>query len=182
MEACMEDLRQQIQDQYITTVGDTAVWTISLDKGSLFNEVSARSLYLANAKGDVKSDTPVIMDDDKAMYDLYMESAVQELLVALSKRIPQKTSEYKELFGENAYSESAVMNDSSMFEASLVMSDNHDSNLIAPLRVACKDFLVKRVLEQWYGVDAGSSLELGKVNHILQYRRKSPSRRVRPLL
>jgi hypothetical protein len=69
-----------------------------------------------------------------------------------------------------------------MLEVSLVMSENHDANLIAPLRVACKEYLVKRVLEQWYSIDFGSGEELRKVEHILHYRRKSSSRRVRPLL
>jgi hypothetical protein len=122
------------------------------------------------------------LDDDKNLYNLYMDTAVQDLLVVLARRIPQKTSEYKELFGSSAYSESAIYNDSSMLEVSLVMSENHDANLIAPLRVACKEYLVKRVLEQWYSIDFGSGEELRKVEHILHYRRKSSSRRVRPLL
>ena len=184
MEACMEDLRQQMQNQYITTVGDTAVWTISLDKGSLFTETSARSMYFIklNSKEQVTSDSPVILDDDRGLFDIYMETAVQELLVILSRRIPQRTSEYKELFGDSSYSDSAIYNDTSMLEVSLVMSSNHDNNLITALNVACKEYLIKRVLEQWYSNDFGSSSEMDKVAHILHFRRKSAARRVRPLL
>ena len=177
----MEDLRQQIQDQYITTVGDTAVWTISLDKDSLFAETSARSMYFIklNSKEQVTSDSPVILDDDRGLFDVYMETALQELLVILSRRIPQSVSEYRDVFEERS---AAILNDSNTFEANLVMSSNHDSNLITALRVACKEYLIKRVLEQWYGNDFGSSSEMDKVAHILHFRRKSAARRVRPLL
>jgi hypothetical protein len=167
----MEDLREQKQDQLITTVGKESIWTISLSKNDLFNEVSARSMYFVklNSKEPVTSDANVILDDDKNLYDVMMENGIQELLTTLARRINNEDG-------------SALFNDASIFDVSLTMGENHDSNLIAPLRVACKEFLVKKTLEQWYGADFGSEAEKGKIVHLLQYRRKSPARRVRPLL
>lgn len=167
----MEDLREQKQDQLITTVGKESIWTISLSKKDLFNEVSARSMYFVklNSKEPVTSDANVILDDDKNLYDVMMENGIQELLTTLARRINNEDG-------------SALYNDTTTFDVSLTMGENHDSNLIAPLRVACKEFLVKKALEQWYGADFGSEAEKGKIVHLLQYRRKSPARRVRPLL
>ena len=85
----MEDLREQKQDQLITTVGKESIWTISLSKKDLFNEVSARSMYFVklNSKEPVTSDANVILDDDKNLYDVMMENGIQELLTTLARRI-----------------------------------------------------------------------------------------------
>ena len=131
-----------------------------------------------NNSGQMSNDSNVILDDDKGMYDLYAEKAVQELIVLLSRRIPQDVECYGELYGDTM----PLMNDSTVFEANLLMSANHDRNLIAPLRVSCKEFLVRRILELWYGADFSSFAEKDSIVHIMQYRRKSVARRVRPLL
>lgn len=181
----MEDLREQKQGQWITTMGDVSLWSINLDKNVLFNEVSTRSLYFVNNNADKKSrsDSVVIMDDDKNLYNLYLEKAVQDLLVVLARRIPQNINEYKDVLKQEGCGDGTpIYDDSVMLELYMVMSINHDKNLIVPLKVACKEFLVNNILEQWYGIDFGSEKEKSKIIHILQYRRKSPNRRVRPLL
>lgn len=167
----MEDLREQIQDQEITVVGNESEWTISLSKTDLFNETSARSMYFVklNSKEPVTSDSNVILDDDRNMYDVFMDNAVQELTTTLARRIDNSSG-------------SALYNDTMAFEATLLMGENHDISLLAPLRVACKEFLVRKTLEQWYNADFGAEAEKGKIVHLLQYRKKSSARRVRPLL
>lgn len=177
----MEDLRNQIQNQKIATVGDKSLWTINLTKDDLFNETSARSMYFLklNSKEPVTSDAAVILDDDRNLFNIYLENAIQELIVMLARRIPDNTSDYPELF-EGA--DSALYNDSTMFEVSLVVSSNHDGNILPTLRVACKEFLVKRTLEQWFGAEFGSQMERSNIVHLLQYRKTSVARRVRPLL
>lgn len=167
----MEDLREQKQDQLITTVGKESIWTISLKKEDLFNEVSARSMYFVklNSKEPVTNDANVILDDDKNLYDVMMENGIQELLTTLARRIDCTDS-------------TAVTNDTTVFTVNLIVGESHDGTLLVPLKTACKEFLVKKALEQWYSVDFGSQAEKDKIVHLLQYRRKSPARRVRPLL
>ena len=164
----MEDLREQIQDQEITVVGKESQWEISINKDDLFNEVSARSMYFVklNSKEPVTSDANAILDDDRNLCNVYMENAMQELLSMLARRIKQD----------------AVTNNTTEFKMTLTMGENHDENLLGPLKVSCKEYLVKRVLEQWYNGDMGAIGEYSRINHLLQYRKKSPSRRVRPLL
>lgn len=164
----MEDLREQIQDQEITIVGNESEWEISIKKDDLFNEVSARSMYFVklNSKEPVTSDSNVILDDDRNLCNIYMENAMQELLSALARRIK----------------EDAVVNNATNFTMTLTMSDSHDSNLLGALKVSCKEYLVKRILEQWFNGDMGSIAEYSRITHLLQYRKKSPSRRVRQLL
>lgn len=180
----LEQIEKQKQDQWITTVGNQSLWSISFNKKDLFNETSARSLYFVNNKlqQEVKSDTPVILDDDRNLFDRYLEVAIQDVLVLLSRRIPQSADDYPELMKQGKYDTTPVINDSYMLEVTLVMSENHDKNLIQALRGYCKEYLVKKVLEMWFGVDFGSAEEPSKINHILQFRRRSAARRVRPLL
>lgn len=178
----MKDFRTQIQNQQIATVGNLSLWTISLSKDDLFNEASARSMYFLklNSKQPITSDSPAILDDDRNLFNIYLENAIQDLVVVLARRIPDNISDYAELFEEGV--ESALTNNDTMVEASLVMSANHDANLLPSLMVACKEFLVKRTLEQWFGGEFGSQAEKSNIVHLLQYRKTSVARRVRPLL
>lgn len=181
----MEDLRNQIQDQWITTVGNSSLWTIRITKNDLFNETSTRSLYFVNSKMQqpVGSDTPIILDDDRNLYDRYVENAIQDIMVLLSRRIPQSKSEYPELFKwKEGEDDSTVINDDNALEVNLLVSENHDKNMLKPLANACKEYLVCKVLEQWYGTEFGSVEYEKKIVHTLQYRRKSIMRKVRPLL
>lgn len=181
----MDDLREQKKDQWITIDGNVSLWTICFQKDNLFNETSARSLYFVNnnPKIEIKSDTPVILDDDRNMFDRYLEVAVQDVLVLLARRIPQSVYDYESLLAKRyRYSDSALYDGKNIVEFNLVVGNNHDDNLLSALKIACKEFLVKKVLEQWYNADFGSEVEKGKIVHILQYRRKSVARRVRPLL
>ena len=181
----MEDLRQQEQGQWITTVGDLSLWTINISKDDLFNEVSTRSLYFIkhHTQQPVTSDSPVILDDDRNLYDRYMEAAIQDLLILLARRIPQSKSEYAELYGwEEGQDDNPVLNDSQTLQMQLVMSENHDKHMLRPLANSCKEYLVKKTLEQWYRTDFGSLDEERRLIHTLQFRRKSVARKVRPLL
>jgi hypothetical protein len=181
----MEDLREQKQNQWITTVGKESLWVFSMSKDKLFNEVSTRSLYFVKTKSEqpVSSDANVILDDDRNLYDRYMETAIADLLVLIGKRIPQSRADYPTLFNwKEGDSEQVISNDSISLEICLVMSQNHDNNLLGSLINACKEYLVCKVLEQWYGINFNSAEQERRINHILQYRRETLARRVRPLL
>lgn len=181
----MEDLREQKQGQWITTEGDLSLWTISLDKDNLFNEVSTRSMYFVKQRSEqpVTSDANVILDDDRNLYERYLDVAIAELLVLLARRIPQSKADYPSLFGWKEGEKINVVDNCIFYlEFSLLISENHDINMLNPLVNACKEYLVRKVLEQWYGLDFQSTEQERKIINILQFRRKSPARRVRPLL
>lgn len=181
----MEDMREQIQDQWITTYGDVSLWTIRMTKDDLFNEVSTRSMYFVKTKSEqpVTSDANVILDDDRNLYDRYMEIAVTDLLVLLARRIPQSKAEYAEVFGwKEGDDENPVTNDKEALTLNLIVGENHDRYMLKPLANACKEYLVRKTLEQWYGIDFQSAEQEKKIIHTLQFRRRSIARRVRPLL
>lgn len=165
----MEDLREQKQNQWITTEGDVSLWSIRMTKEDLFNEVSTRSMYFVKTKSEqpITSDSNVILDDDRNLYDRFMETAITDLLVLVARRC------------DEAY---PLINDNEALELTLVMGENHDTHMLTPLANACKEYLVCKVLEQWYEIPFGSDKQERKIIHTLQFRRKSVARRVRSLL
>lgn len=173
--------QKQYTEQWITTIGDKCVWTISLDKEKLFRETSTRSLLFINqnSKMPVTSDSNIILDDDKNIFKRYLTLAVEDLTVLLARRIPQSKDDYPDEF-KNI--DNPIDNTSEKIQFCLLMSDNHDSNMLSPLVNNCREFLVRSILEKWYNVDFNSLDAERKIVHILQYRRKSPARKVRPLL
>lgn len=178
-------MREQIQDQWITTVGNISLWTIRITKEDLFNETSVRSLYFVKHRmqQSVGSDSPVILDDDRNLYDRYVETAITDLLILLARRIPQSRSEYAEVFKwEEGQEDSPIVNDKEAFVLNLIVGENHDRHMLKPLANACKEYLVNKTLEQWFGADFGSSSNETKIVKALEFRRKSVARRVRPLL
>lgn len=165
----MEDLREQKQDQWMTTDGKATTWEISLEKDNLFNETSTRSLHIVNNNPKVEShnDNAVIMDDDRNIFDVYLKTAQQDLTILLAKRMADTDG---------------ITDTEDKMTYTLTMGINHDSNTQDALKNSCKEFLVKKVLEQWFMADFGSEAEKQRLTHILQCRRKSVARRVRPLL
>lgn len=179
--------QKQYTEQWITTFKDKSIWTISLNKDKLFNETSTRSLYFINqnSKEPVASDSSVVLDDDRNIFNRYLELAIEDLTVILARRIPQSRADYPIEFEFNSSSgeeDRTIINDKEKIEFYLIMSTNHDSNLLNSLVNYCREFLVCRVLEKWYNVDFGSAENERKIIHVLQYRRRSSARKVRPLL
>lgn len=179
----MEDLREQQKNQDIVTVGDISLWSLNFPKTDLFDLTSANSSYFINQNKDeeLRSDSLMILEDDKFLYDSYMKKAIKELIVLLSRRLPKDVEDYASLF-EKAQQGQAIIDNNEKLTINLIMSSNHDSNLISSLHTSCEDFLVKKVMEQWYKADFGSEDAKKDLLHILHYRRKSLARRVRPLL
>ena len=145
----------------------TKTWTIEINEQEIFNRCTNESLYQAYSRtaDNPKGDAVVMQEDDKVMFKVYFEAAIAGLSMILARRMAEPTV------------------DSGMtvsFE--LQMHDNHDNNVLQMLGVHCNDFLVKKVLEQWYHADFGSELERLEINHCLHYRKYPVRRRLDPLI
>jgi hypothetical protein len=111
-----------------------------------------------------KGDSIVMQDDDKEQFKIYFSYAIASLKMILARRI-----EEPEVDSDLGYT------------FTLQMHDNHDNNMLPILKAHCYDYLVKKVLEQWYHADFGSELERLEINHCLHYRKHSVRRRIGPL-
>lgn len=144
----------------------TKTWTITLNEDEIFSRCTNESLYhVYNRMGDVPNkESLVIQDDDKAQALLYISVAAAELRMLLARRMK-----------DGGISTSVGLS------FVLEMHDNHDNNIFPVLVNHCYEFVVKKVLEQWYHADFGSELEKLEINHCLHYRKKPVRRRIGPL-
>lgn len=140
----------------------TKTWTITIDKDEVFARCTNESLYQAymRTSDNPKGDVIVMQDDDRDQFDRYFSVAVAELHMMLARRMPEPPCRL-------------------VFK--LQMHDNHDDNVLSMLTIHCYEYLVKKVLEQWYHADLGSELERLEINHCLHYRKHPVRRRIGPL-
>ena len=143
----------------------TKTWSFSIDEKTVLAKCTDESLYQAyNRSADnPKGDALVIQEDDMAQFHRYYEVAIANLRMILSTRI--------------AEADEPTLGSS----FSLQMHDNHDNNVLPILINHCYEYVVKKVLEQWYHADWGSELERLEIKHCIHYRKHPVRRRIGPL-
>ena len=144
----------------------TKTWTVVIDAHEVFARCTNESLYQAyNRMADnPKGDAVVMQEDDMGQFKVYFAAAIADLRMLLARRMAESSAE---------------PNLSTTFV--LQMHDNHDNNILPILINHCYEFVVKRVLEQWYHANLGSELERLEINHCLHYRKHPVRRRIGPL-
>ena len=145
----------------------TKTWTITIKDEEVFARCTNESLYQAYVRtsNNAKGDSVVMQEDDMVQFRVYFASAIAGLRMILARRMEDSP---------------AVVNNQITFN--LQMHDNHDDNILPILINHCYEYLVKKVLEQWYKADLGSELERLEINHCLHYRKNPVRRRVSPLV
>lgn len=148
----------------------TKSWTISIKESEVFARCTNETLYQAYSRteSNPKGDAVVMQDDDKEMFRMYFSNAIANLHMLLARRMfePPYRCGCEEV-GEVVFE--------------LMMHDNHDENMYPILITHCYDYVVRKVLEQWYRADLGSELAKSEINHCLHYRKRPVRRRIGPL-
>ena len=144
----------------------TKTWDIYIDENEVFSRCSNESLYQAYARtaDNPKGDAIVMQEDDNGVFQVYFAAALSNLRMLLARRM-----------------EGMPVPSASGITFTLNMHDNHDDNIQPILINHCYDYLVKQILERWYGTNLGSELEKLEINHCLHYRKNPVRRRVRPM-
>lgn len=149
----------------------TKTWTITINAREVYARCTNESLHRAyNLSGsNQKGDAVVMQEDDIDMFHMYFDTAIANLHMMLARRMSEPPVNTHD-------------NDSNGVTFNLMMHDNHDNNMLPILITHCYDYVVKKVLEQWYNADLGSELERLEINHCLHYRKNPVRRRVSPLI
>lgn len=149
----------------------TKTWMIEISEDSIFAKCTNESLYQAynRAEANPKGDAIVIQEDDKGQFRRYFDAAIASLHMLLARRMEEPILDYS----CDGY-EGTVM-------FPLKMHDNHDNNVLPMLINHCNEYVVKKILEQWYHADFGSESERLEINHCLHYRKHPVRRRIGPL-
>lgn len=142
----------------------TKTWTIEILEDEVFSRCTNESLYQAynRAEANPKGDGVVIQEDDRGMFYMYFNLAIANLRMILARRLRIGDGSNEPVFV-------------------LEMHDNHDDNILPILVTHCYEYVVKKVLEQWYHTDFGSEIEKLEINHCLHYRKNPVRRRVCPM-
>lgn len=148
----------------------TKTWPIEIKEDVVFARCTNESLYQAynRAEANPKGDAIVIQDDDRAQFRIYYHNAIAGLQMLLARRMAEPIFDY-------------CCEEESDVVFLLLMHDNHDNNILPVLTNHCYEYVVRRILEQWYHADLGSELERLEINHCLHYRKNPVRRRIHPL-
>lgn len=148
----------------------TKIWTIEINEAEVFARCTNESLYQAynRAEANPNGDAMVIQEDDMGQFKRYFSAAIANLGMVLARRMREP------LYHCGCDDEEKVVFD-------LMMHDNHDNNIHPILVNHCYEYVIKRVLEQWYRADFGSEAEKSEINHCLHYRKHPVRRRIGPL-
>ncbi len=142
----------------------TKTWTITISEDEVFSRCTNETLYQAYNRSaeNPKGDAVVIQEDDRGQFSLYFSNALANLRMVLARRM-----------------DDSGLDDMTTFK--LLMHHNHDDNILPILISHCYDYVVKKVLEQWYGADLGSESAKLEINHCLHYRKHPVRRMIGPL-
>lgn len=145
----------------------TKTWTVEINEDIVFERCTNESLYQAynREESNPKGDAVVIQEDDRGQFRVYFAHAIANLHMMLARRMAEPT-----------------ISTGIVTKFVLQMHDNHDNNVLPMLVNHCYEYIIKKVLEQWYRADLGSELERLEINHCLHYRKYPVRRRVTPLL
>lgn len=152
----------------------TKNWKIEIIEDEVFARCTNESLYQAyiRTKENPKGDAIVMQEDDRPVFSVYFDNAIAHLHMLLARRMNEP--KYGTETGDAGAGKRITFN--------LKMHDNHDDNVYPMLATHCYDYVVKKVLEQWYHADFGSESERWEINHCIHYRKNPVRRRVSPLI
>ena len=151
----------------------TNIWTITIREKEVFKRVVDETLMTSyqRAPQNPKEDGNVMSDDDAAFFHRYYLNALSGLSMMLARRTARVGG--------------AIDTDSEERETvyTLAMTDNHESELVHSLASHCLEYVVARVLEQWYGAGAnfGSEYHAHEIRRVIHFRRHPIERGVSPL-
>lgn len=144
----------------------TKTWKITINEDEVFSRCTNETLYQAYSRmsENPKGDAIVIKDEDRGQFNVYLSAAVANLRMLLARYMSESSIE---------------TNLGLSFE--LQMHENHDNNILPILINHCYEYVVRKVLEQWYHADFGSELSRLDILHCLHYRKNPVRRRVGPM-
>ena len=166
--------------QHIILTAQPRIWTLGIVYNDVFNIASTETAYEEHRFGNSDTNRNVLMDDDRPLFNYYLSIAVSDLTGLLARRIDPRQKGISPCGAQecnNGIDESCW--DIVFY---LVMDENHDEHLRASLHRHCMDFLVKRVLEQWYRKQGMSDQAKAAIIRVLEFRRKPVRRPIRNML
>ena len=153
----------------------TNIWTIVVEEKDVLDRMIDETIQEGDRRTAGNAPSLLASDDNKAILHRYYCSALAELSAVLAKR----TRKYGGGIGNETDPDTKMIK-TTFF---MPMTDNHEAALVEPLGADCLEFLVARLMEQWYGhgSDFGGNMRKDQIRGVLNYRRWPIERPNRPL-
>ena len=146
----------------------TKIWEIDINDNGVFSRCTNESLYHEHRRSGNGYDSEMsINDDDRGQFRMYYENAIAQLHMMFARLIDEGEVDLCTGGGSVVFK--------------LQMHHNHNDNMIPILKTYCYDYIVKKILEQWYLKDFGSELAKLEVKHCLHFRKHPVRRKIGPL-
>ena len=171
-----------MQPKYIILKDKPTIWRLTFNYDEIFRTASLKTSYNEDKIADKVEPlgNNVILDDDKPMFNYYLAIAISELTGYLARRMDTQV-QIKDEDGDIITNSGLVETDEDVTYY-LVMTLNHEAHLLSSLWRYCQEFLVRKVLEQWYDNLSPDSEEMRlKIYQVLEYRKKPITRPIRSL-
>lgn len=168
------------KSRHIILTARPMVWMLKFTYEDIYAIVSTQTAYDDNRSNEVDGTRHIVMDDDRPLFNYYLSIAISDLTGLLARRIdPQLKITLQD---GTAINNNGVQESSQDITYHLVMDENHEEHLVSSLHRYCTDFLVKRVLEQWYHRGNLAADAKASIIRVLEFRRRPVRRPIRNFL
>ena len=140
----------------------------------MFSRTCNRSRFYAKRSG-VTDPNLVIGKDSRDFFNDFLDVALAELLLQFARwqRVADITSPDGKIYdtegNEVEYDPWLKDTDTGCYQVSLILNRVNDRTVITALVPLATDFLIKHILEQFYGGDFGSAATMQRIVDTLNY-------------
>ena len=151
-----------------------SIYTFGIDPEEVFSRTCNRSLVFAKRNG-IEDPNLVIGKDSRDFFNDWLDMALAELQLRFARwqRVEDITAPDGKIYDVDMHEvefnpwlhDTATGN----FQVSLILTRVNDQTVIGALNPLATDFLIKKVLEQFYGQDFGSMATMQRITDVLNY-------------
>lgn len=165
---------------HIILTSNPMVWRLRFIYDDIYALASVETAYEDSKSGNSDSNRNILMDDDKPLFNYYLSIAISDITGLLARRLDPHLD--IKLEDGTSVQNNGIEETSESVTFYLVMDQNHEEHLLASLYRYCIDYLVKRVLEQWYKREGLCENAKSSIIKVLEFRRKPVRRPIRSFL
>jgi hypothetical protein len=155
-----------------------SIYSFDIDPDQVFNRTCNRSLVYTKRNG-ITDPNMVIGKDSVDFFNDYLDMALAELQLQFARwqRVedienPADGKIYDVDGNEVEFDPWLKDTETGAFQVSLILTRINDKTVIPALTPLATDFLIKHILEQFYGVDFGSMATMQRIVDTLNYQAK----------
>lgn len=153
-----------------------AVFTFDINPDEVFRRTCNRSLVIAK-RSNITDPNMVFGKDSVDFFNDWFDVALSDLLLTFGRwqRVEDILSFDGKIYDtehqEVEFNAWLQDTDTGIYQISVISTRFQDTNMYSALSIYATDFLVRRILEEFYAIDLGSSSALQRIIDTLNYQK-----------